>query len=188
VSIPNPYKNPEAYGFVTLGGTRLPGILTAIGVPERKYEFTVQQGLGQTSATIYKAIGLIDGIELVHFLRAPKTPDEKDDYEILRDDFMPFLIKGWPNNLVGRPKAYPLVHPELQWVGMKRAHLIGFEPPKPATPGDPSRWYKMRFQEDLPPKRIPVGPPEPAKLNGPPVPKDAIEAAFLKAFEDFKAL
>lgn len=188
MSIANPLKNPDAYGYVTVGGSRMPGILTAIGVPERAYEFAVQNGYGQTQVTIYRAIKLIDGIELVHFLRSPKTPDEKDDFEILRDDFMPFLIPGWPNNIIKKPRAFPLVHPELQWVGLKRAHLVGFEAPKPMTPGDPSRWYKLRFQEDLPQKIIPVGPPEPAKINGPPAPKDAIEASFLKAVEDFKGL
>lgn len=188
MSIANPYKDPDAYGYVTIGGSRMPGVLTALGLPERVYEFAVQQGYGQSKVTVYRTLGLLESIEVTHFLRAPGTPSEKDDFEILRDDFMPFLIPGWPNNLVSKPRAFPFVHPDAQWLGLKRAHLIGFECSKQMTPGDPSRWYKMRFQEDQPQKRIPVGPPEPAKINGPPAPKDAIEAALASALEDFKAV
>lgn len=166
----------------------MPGILTAIGLPGRKYEFAVQQGYGQTKVTIYRMLDILDGIEVEHYLRPAETPSARDDFEILRDDFMPFLIPGWPNKLIGRPKAYPFVHPEAQWLGLKRAHLIEFECPKMKNSGDPGRWYKMRFQEDVPQKTIPVGPPEPAKLNGPPAPKDAIEAALATALEDFKAV
>jgi hypothetical protein len=187
MSIANPYKDPDAYGFVTVGGSRLPGILTSIGLPERVYEFAIQNGYGQSKVTIYKGLGLLDGIEVVHFLRAPATATEKDDFEVLRDDFMPFLIPGWPNNLVGKPRAFPLVHPDAQWLGLKRAHLIGFECPKMQAPGDPSRWYKMRFQEDQPQKRIPVGPPEPAKINGPPAPRDAWEATMLDGLAKWKS-
>lgn len=188
MSIPNPLKNPDAYGYVTVGGSRLPGILTAIGLPERKYEFAVQQGYGQSKVTIYRSLGLLESIEVTHFLRASSTPDARDDFDILRDDFMPFLIPGWPNKLTGKPRAFPFVHPDAQWLGLKRAHLIAFEHPKQMTPGDPSRWYKMVFQEDQPQQRIPVGPPEPAKINGPPQPKDQFEATLLKALSDFKEL
>jgi hypothetical protein len=160
-------------------------VLTAIGLPERLYEFAVQAGYGQSKVTIYRMLGLLEAIDVTHFLRAPKTPDEKDDFEILRDDFMPFLIPGWPNKLTGKPRAFPFVHPDAQWLGLKRAHLIGFEHPKQMTPGDPSRWYKMRFQEDQPQQKIPAGKPEPAKINGPPKPKDAMEATVLKAVEAF---
>ena len=185
MSIPSPYKNPDAYGFVTVGGTRLPGILTAIELPERTYEFTIQQGYGQGKVTIYKSIDLLDGITVTHFLRSGATPNDRDDFDILRDDFMPFLIPGWPNKLTAKPRAFPFVHPEAQWLGLKRAHLKAFACPKMANPGDPSRWYKMTFQEDVPQQKIPVGKPEPAKLKGPPAPKDALEATVSKALEAF---
>lgn len=188
MSIANPYKDPDAYGYVTVGGTRLPGIMTSIALPERVYEFTVQAGYGQSKATVYKSLGLLESIEVVHFLRTNPDPNARDDFDILRDDFMPFLIPGWPNNLVGKPRAFPVVHPDAQWLGLKRAHLVAFECPKMQNLGDPSRWYKMRFQEDQPVKRIPVGPPEPAKINGPPAPKDKFEQLLLNAVADFKAL
>jgi hypothetical protein len=188
MSIANPYKDPDAYGHVTVGGTRLPGILTALGLPERVYEFAVQNGYGQSKVTIYKSLGLLESIEVVHFLQPNPDRNARDDFDILRDDFMPFLIPGWPNNLVSKPRAFPFVHPDAQWLGLKRSHLTAFGHPKQMTPGDPSRWYTLRFQEDQPQKRIPVGPPEPAKINGPPAPKDKFEQLLLNAVADFKAL
>lgn len=185
MSIPNPYKTPDAYGFVTVGGTRLPGILTAIELPARVYEFTIQNGYGQGKVTIYKSLNLLDGITVTHFLQSATSANARDDFDILRDDFMPFLIPGWPNKLTGKPRAFPFVHPEAQWLGLKRAHLVSFECPKMANPGDPSRWYKMSFQEDVPQQKIPVGKPEPAKLKGPPAPKDALEATVVKALDTF---
>lgn len=186
MSIPSPYKNPNAVGFVTVGGSRLPGVLTSLTVPARVYEFAVQNGYGQSKVTIYKALGLLESIKLVHFLR-PSANGARDDFEILQD-FMKFLIPGWPNNLIGRPKAYPIVHPALQWLGAKRVHLTSFSWPEQMAPGDPSRWYELTFQEDQPQKIIPAGPPEPAKINGPPKPQDVNDLTNLQLLATFKGV
>jgi hypothetical protein len=188
MSIPNPYKNPDAYGQVTIGGSVLPGILTALGLPARAYEFAVQQGYGATQVTIYRTTKILDTIEVVQFLRSPNPdrPNERDDFDTLRDVFMPLLIPGWPNKITGKPRAFPFVHPDAQWLGLKKSHLTAFEHPKMMTPGDPSRSYKLVFQEDMPQTRIPTGPPEPAKINGPPAPTTVNEATLLKLLADFK--
>lgn len=187
MSIANPYTNPEAFGAVYVGGSRMPGILTTVTLPARQWEFNVQSGIGQTKSTIYKSLGLLETIELVHYIE-PNRNGARGDYEVLRDEFLPLLIPGWPNKLNVRPKAFPLTHPWLQWLGLRRAHLTAIHAPEMMAVGDPSYTYKMVFQEDAPKLVIPTGPPEPAKINGPPAPKDALEAAVASALAQFKAL
>jgi hypothetical protein len=185
MSIPNPYTTPDPYGFVEIGGSRMPGVLTSITYPDRTYEYAEQNGYGATQVTVYRTTKVITGIEVLHFLR--DTPNgASGDFEKLRDVFMPLLIPGWPNKITGKPRAFPLTHPDAQWLGVRRVHLTHFACPKMQTPGDPSRWYKMIFQEDMPQTRIPTGPPEPANINGPPAPTTVNEAALLKLLADFK--
>ena len=184
MSVPNPYLFPAEWGRVLVGGSVLPGVLTSITVGSRKYVFTKQKGYGLTEVTIYSTTEAIDGIAVEHFIR-PNVGDALGDFEELRDKFMPTLIKGWPNQLAGKPLAFPFDHPMAQWVGLKRAHLTEVSPPYTKIENDPSYWYRLVFQEDIKQTILKPGPAEPAKINGPPTPKDAFEATLLQGLAAF---
>jgi len=181
--IANPYTDPAAWRQFIVGGSAMPGILTALGLPDREYEYAIQMGYGSTQVVIYRATKIIDGIEVVHFLR-PTTANDPGDWP-LWEAWMRSMVKGWPAAFTGKPPAYPIVHPMAQVVGLAKASLKSYGAPFQMIPGDPSYWYKVRFVEYAPQKKIPTGPTEPAKLNGPPVPKDAFEGAVLTGLSAF---
>jgi hypothetical protein len=181
VAISNPYLVPDAWKRVSVGGSLLPGILTAITVGPRKYAFTKQKDLGGTEVTVHSTMEAIDGIKVDLFLR-PNVGGAPGDFELLRDGFMPLLIPGWPNKIIGKPRSFPFDYPGAQWLGVKRAHLTELHAPGITIPGDPSYWYSLVFQEDLPKARIVVGPTEPAKINGPLVPTTVNEVALYQVF------
>ncbi len=180
VTIANPYLVPDAWKRVTLGGSLLPGIITAITIGPRKYAFTKQKDLGGTEVTIYSTMEAIDGIKVDLFLR-PNVGAAPGDFELLRDGFMPLLIPGWPNSIIGKPRSFPFDYPGAQWLGIKRAHLTDLHAPGITIPGDPSYWYSLVFGEDLPRKKIVTGPTEPAKINGPPIPTTVNELSQYRA-------
>jgi hypothetical protein len=184
MSIAHPLRDSGPWGRVEVGGSVLPGVLTDIAVPPRVWEWAVQQGYGQTKVTIYKATGLLEAISFTHFL---KLDTRADDWDLLTSTFLPTLIPGWPNAYTGKPRSFPVVHPAIQFLGGKRVHLAKLFAPVPPPGEKIPQFYTLEFQEDVPQKRIPVGPAEPAKINGPPAPKDAFEATLLNALAAFKS-
>ncbi len=171
--IANPYTDPDAWGTFIVGGSPMPGILTAIGMPDRAYEYAIQMGYGSTQVVIYRSTKILDGIELEHFLRPADWP--------LWESWMQTMVKGWPAKFAEKPPAFPAVHPAAQIVGLSRMSLKTYGAPFQKRPGDPSRWYKVTFVEYAPQTKLPTGPTEPAVINGPPTPTTAFEGALLGA-------
>lgn len=184
MSIAHPLRDSDAWGRVIVGGSVLPGVLTEMSVPPRVWEWAVQNGYGQSKVTIYKATGILEAISFTHFL---KLDTRADDWDTLTKTYLPSLIKGWPNAYQGKPRSFPVVHPAIQFLGGKRIHLAKLHAPVPPSGEKIPQYYTLEFQEDVPDKKIPAGPPEPAKINGPPAPKDQLEAALLSALATFKA-
>ena len=182
MSIEHPLRNGSAWGRVDIGGSTLPGILTDIVVPPRGWEWAVQQGYGQTKVTIYKSTGILEAITFTHFLELDTAAD---DWDTLTNTFLPTLIPGWPNAYQGRPKSFSVTHPAIQFLGGRRVHLTKMFAPVPPQGEKIPQYYTLEFQEDVPQKRIPVGPAEPAKINGPPSPKDAFEKQLLEGLAAF---
>ena len=107
--IPSPYTNPEAWATFIVGGSAMPGVLTRVGMPRRKYEYAIQNGYGQGKVVIYRATGILEGIEVEHYIEPPDdtTPGDWDLWEA----WMQSMIKGWPAQFQGKPPAFPAVHP-----------------------------------------------------------------------------
>lgn len=176
--IANPYDNPDAWGIVKIGGATMPGVLESLGLPPRKYEWAVQQGLGVGGpATIYRYCNLIESIEIAQFL------DTVQAFEIAETMCKTLVGPKWPNEVKVKPKAYLMEHPALQWVGVRRVALRELEAPKPV--GNLKWMWLVRVIEDSPRRPVQTGPPEPAKINGPPQPQDALEAALVGALAEF---
>lgn len=181
--IANPYTDPAAWRQFIVGGSAMPGILTALGLPDREYEYAIQMGYGSTQVVIYRATKIIDGIEVVHFLR-PTTANDPGDWP-LWEAWMKSMVKGWPVQFTGKPPAYPIVHPMAQVVGLTKANLKSYGAPFQMVAGDPSYWYKVRFVEYAPQKKIPTGPTEPAQINGRPTPRNWMEGVVDRALDTF---
>lgn len=177
--IPNPYDDPAAWGTVLIGGAPLPGELTLLEMPDREYEWAVQMGLGLGgAATIFRTTKLIEtiGIELWF-------PDA--DAFAAGEEFMRVLVgPGWPQKIKVKPKAYKMSHPMAQWVGVTSVHCKAFGAPKDVS-GKLNYRLRVTLQEDSPRIVIPTGPAEPAKIDGPPKPQDALEAALVGALAEF---
>lgn len=194
MSIPHPVRDAEAWARVLIGGSRLPGILTEAQPSSRKWKWTVQSGYAQSEVTIFKGTGLLETITFTHFLRLTDTPtpaqlqQQIDDWEALTTGFLPTLIPGYPVQYKGKPKALPVDHPALQFLACGRIHLVELHPLEYPAGEKIPQFYKLTFQEDVPRQTFSTGPAEPAKLNGPPTPQDANEAALLAAMKKFLSL
>jgi len=168
--IAHPLQNGSEWGRVLVGGSVFPGILTSMTVPPRVWEWAIQNGYGQTKVTIYRSTGVLDKISFTHFLNLKTTG--ADDWNALCSQFVPTLIPGWPTKYAGKPRSMQLVHPAVQFLGAKRAHMVELHAPEPPSGEKIPQYYTIVWGEDVPQTIIKPGVAEPAKINGPPTPKD----------------
>lgn len=178
-SIAHPLRNKADWSRVLIGGSVLPGILTDVAVPARKFNWAVQRGFGISMETAFQSVDIISGISFTHFLDLKLTG--ADDWALL-ETFLKTLLPKWPTDVQAKPKSLPVVYPLLQFLGANRIHLAEFHAPKPPQGEKIPQYYEVVFQEDVPKKRPPTGPAEPAQLNGIPTPKDFADASNLQAF------
>jgi hypothetical protein len=184
-AIPHPLRNKEDWGRVLIGGSVLPGILTEVAAPARTFNWTVQKGFGMSMVTAFQNVDILTGISFTHFLDLKTTG--ADDWALL-ETFLKTLLPKWPTDVQVKPKSLPVVYPLLQFLGGNRIHLSKFFAPVPPQGEKIPQFYTIEFQEDVPNKRPPTGPAEPAQLNGVPKPKDQLDAALLLGFADFKGV
>jgi hypothetical protein len=178
--IASPFTAPEKWGTITVGGIAIPGHLVSVDGLSRPYEWAVQMGLGLGgAATLFRTSKLIESAKVVI-----AVPDE-DSWQALLT-FMPILIPGWPNNVKVKPPAFAVEHPMFAWVGLKQAALKSFDAPKDIS-GKFNYVQGLEFIEYSKAIQIKTGPPEPAKLNGPPKPKDFLDQVLANALAEFKA-
>jgi hypothetical protein len=184
-SIAHPLRNREDWGRVLIGGSVLPGILTDVAVPSRKFNWSAQKGFGLSMVTVFQNVDILTGISFTHFLNLKTTG--ADDWTLL-ETFLKTLLPKWPTDVQLKPKSLTVVYPLLQFLGGNRIHLAEFFAPEPPSGEKIPQFYKVVFQEDVPNKRPPTGPAEPALLNGVPRPKDQMDIANLTALADFKGI
>lgn len=184
-SIAHPLRNKDDWGRVLIGGSILPGILTDVAVPARKFNWSVQKGFGLSMVTVFQNVDILTGITFTHFLDLKTTGI--DDWTLL-ETFLKTLLPKWPTDVQLKPKSLPVVYPLLQFLGANRIHLSDFYAPEPPQGEKIPQFYKVVFQEDVPNKRPPTGPAEPALLNGVPKPKDQMDIANLQALASFKGI
>jgi hypothetical protein len=184
-SIAHPLRNRDDWGRVLIGGSVLPGILTDVAVPARKFNWSVQKGFGLSMVTVFQNVDILTGISFTHFLNLKTTG--ADDWELL-ETFLKTLIPKFPTDYQAKPKSLPVTYPLLQLLGASRIHLVEVYAPRPPQGETIPQYYQVTFQEDVPDKRPKTGPAEPAQLNGVPKPKDQLDAALLLGFADFKGV
>jgi hypothetical protein len=182
-TIPHPLQNNADWRRVLIGGSVLPGKLTDVAVPSRKFNWNVRKGFGMSMVTVFQNVDILSGISFTHFLDLKTTG--ADDWALL-ETFLRTLLPKWPTDVQVKPKSLPVVYPLLQFLGAKRIHLAEFFAPKPPQNEKIPQYYTIVFQEDVPDKRPPTGPAEPAQLNGVPKPKDLLDATLLQGFADWK--
>lgn len=184
-SIPHPLQNDADWGRVLIGGSALPGILTDVGVPSRKFNWSTQKGFGMSMITVFQNVDILSGISFTHFLNLKTTG--ADDWALL-ETYMKMLLPKWPTDVQIKPKSLPVTYPLLQYLGARRVHLAEFFAPEPPQGEKIPQYYKLVFQEDVPDRRPKTGPAEPALLNGVPRPKDLQDATLLQGLADFKGI
>jgi hypothetical protein len=184
-TIAHPVQNAADWGRVLIGGSVLPGVLEEITVPPRIWNWAKNRGFGQSIVTVFQSTDILDEIKFRHFLNLKTTG--ADDWALL-ETFLRVLLPGWPDKYVQKPRSLPIVHPAVQFLGGKRVHLTKIWAPIPPPGEKIPQYYEIAVQEDVPDKRPPTGPAEPAQLNGVPKPKDLQDLANLQALADFKGI
>lgn len=163
----SPFTHPDEWGTVKLAGVPIPGIVVSVDGVKRPYEWAVQRALGQSGAvTIYRGENVADKIVIVSVL-----PD--DETFSAAEDFNKYITpkKGQ------RPAAFDIEHPAFAYVGILKVSLQVRPAPKDEGKGKWTMTYELlEYRKPVP---VPVGPADPAKIDGPPKPKDAIEQAIV---------
>lgn len=165
----NPFASiaeSEAWGRIGLSNTQFPGIVVAIDGVERPVEWVAQDGIGLTGAElIFKGKKLVEGSTITCDIVGAAAYREAEAF----NEFI-YTPPGV------RPKAHPIIHPAFAFI--KVAKVVFASEPSPRYVGK-RRWqitYKItEYKKQV---VVPVGPADPAKIDGPPKPKDAAEEAL----------
>lgn len=170
--INSPYLFPENWGTIKMAGYgKLPGVLVGIKGLSREHEWVVQKGIAMSGAsTIWRGRKIIENIAIM--LEAP----EHNDFVGL-DKMVRALV---PRSKTTKPSTFGFEHPMFSLCDVQRASLrsYGIEPSAAGS------WlFTLGLIEYSPLVLAKVGPADPAKLPGPPLPVTAIQkekAALLK--------
>jgi hypothetical protein len=144
----NPYVDSSPWGFVDVGGLRLPGVVLTVDGADKPEEWQVQKGTSSNNAsTVWKGTKLAESIKVVLALHdAPSF----DAYYQARDLLRP--------KIGTKPPAHSIANPAINFNGITRVsiknigapkwvssggywtgevELIEFNPEKPANAGSP---------------------------------------------------
>ena len=156
----------EAWGRIPLGDTQFPGIVTDVDGVDRPIDWVAQNGIGITGAAlVYKGKKLVEGIKVTCDLVG------SDDYQAhLRFNDYIHTPDGQ------KPKAHTIGHPAFATV---RVAKVVFAVIPSAKYAGKRRWRVVyELKEYKKPVPAPTGQADPAKVDGPPKPKDQLEAGF----------
>jgi len=160
---PNPFRAPDPWRVVKLGGWQVPAFLVAINGVKIEEAWETQRAIGASGwVTVWRGTKPTEDLKLT--LEAPTEATFDALYEL--------YTRLAPKN-GQRPPTVSIEHPAPNFVGIKRVSRKLWEGPR-QTPG-------LSWQVDLtliqyfPLVVVPVGPQEPAKLPGEPKPTDAGE-------------
>ncbi len=168
-TIANPFTSLEeikAWGRVGLSNTQFPGIVVAVDGVDRPIEWVAQNGIGLTGAAlIFKGTKLVEGSTITCEL----TNAIEFNEAIAFNEF----ITTPPGT---RPRAHPIVHPAF--ASAKVAKVVFSLIPSPKYAGKRKWIVTYGIKEYKKQVIVPIGPADPAKVDGPPKPKDAAETAL----------
>jgi hypothetical protein len=149
----NPYEAPKAWGTITIGGVRVPGIILSIDGAEKPEEWIIQKGLYVSHAvSIWRGTKLAESIKiLMNLYNAVEFNKYHDVKNVLRP------------KLGGKPPALPIVNAGINFGGITRVSVRLPGTPKPA---EGLSWTaEIDLIEFNPPRQAPVGPADPPKTK-----------------------
>lgn len=178
----NPFVDPGPWGFVDVGGVRIPGVVTSIDGCGKPEEWEVQKGTKENNAsTTWKGTKLAESIKIVTSLM---TAQSFDAYYLLRDTLRPKVGE--------RPPALEIVSPIVNFNGISRVSVKDVLPPK-HVPGGNYWTGEIELIEFSPPKPADTGKPKGGSGaggsgNGQPDPNADAKAELDAAVAEAKAL
>lgn len=182
--MPNPIQNRAYYTDVLIGGRPMPGFIIDGGIKGLKSaeEWMKLNGIQNIEALVWKKRPLIKGIS-VTICMTGETDEQTIAYYADWYPFISFLKPGGNPN--AKPPAYGVTNTQFKGAFVKQVVYAGHEEPifslmKPIL-------ATVFFDEYRKSQPLPVGAPEPAKINDTnPVPKSVAEAKFVAALDRAK--
>jgi hypothetical protein len=148
---PNPYRAPKDFGFITIGGFTVPGVVQSINGADKPEVFLVQMGI-QVSHGILLWRGTKLAEEIIITTNLPNAA-AYDAYVDLRNKLRPKIGKKPPSFSIAnaiinfakiqrvtcRDMKAPVPTEGLSWLG--EINLAEYSPPRPANigPADPPK-------------------------------------------------
>lgn len=169
-AVNDPYNFPQAWAkFELIGYGQLPGILVALDGFKRESEWVVSKGFGTSGAsTIWRGWKIVEDMSVI--LEAP-TPDIFVGFEA--------MIRAIVPKFTSRPPTFGVRHPMASLIRVDRVSIKSYG----IKPSAGLSWQMgLGFIEYKKPVVAKVGPADPAKLPGAPVPKNTYE----KYLQDIK--
>lgn len=142
-----------------------PGIVVSVSGAKRPIEWLVQNGIGLTGASlVYKGKKLVEGMTIVcELLNETHWREWETHYA---------YIKVADGTI---PKKHTIKHPAFSNL---RQQVFSEYPESPEYAGKRKWTVTYVLKEYRKPVPVPTGQPDPAKVDGPPKPKDALESAL----------
>lgn len=168
-AIANPFLSlaeSAAWGVISVDDSiPFPGVIVSVNGCVRPIDWQVQQGIGITgAAVIFKGKKLVEGIKIVCDLTQAthwQAWQKHYDYIKVPDATRPRIVRIGHPAFTNLPKMVFESYPEAPQYAGKRKWTVEYS-----------------LKEYKKPIKVQTGPPDPAKLDGPPKPKDAAEAAL----------
>jgi len=136
----DPFNDEDLFDSFELGDTRSPGVIKSMSGHERKINWDVKEGQGQSGASsTLKSVPL----------RTPSVTIFLAD-EVERADVEAFRAVCYSTINGAKPKALDVYHPDWSSVGIRSVTLASFGPP--VYDGKGGEAYTIVLQEYSPPK------------------------------------
>lgn len=178
MSGPNPIDDPGYFKDVLIGGRPVPGRIKDITGLESQEEWVQQMAPGINGATkIWRRRKLIEGIKIIIVLNADTEERVKTNFA----DYFDYIkhLKGG-TSVHKKPPAFDVTSTLFKSVFVRKVVYAGHTAPFPRV-GPPIECV-ITVDEYAKGARIPIGPPEPAKIDdSTPQPQDALAAQFQNA-------
>ncbi len=139
-AVPNPIDDADLFDAIELGGVRSPGQIKSMTGHDRKINWDVKEGQGQSGASsTLKSIPL-RVLSITFFL------SDTEDFEAWAD----FSVLIYSTIAGPKPKALDIYHPDLAMVDIRSVTLANFG--GVVHDGKGGQTITVQFQEYAPPK------------------------------------
>lgn len=167
----NPYVDPGPWGFVEIGGFRLPGVVRSIDGAEKPEEWSVQKASAKSNATtVWKGTKLAESIKIG--IELPNREAFARYYELA------LLLRP---KIGTKPPSHVVANPIINFSGITRVSTGNVAPPKPSANNS---WFgEVTLVEYNPEKDANTGPAGGAKPPAGADPNADVKAELQKALD-----